>query len=126
MYNLIEQIKGALSDDLLKPKYRSLAGLNGPTAGHCYHASEALWHALGGPQSPYTPTRGRDETGITHWWLRHKETGEILDPTADQYLVVGCLPPYSAGKGGGFLTKKPSRPAQTILNRIGFGIWLGD
>lgn len=114
----IEQIRGALTPDLLKPEYRFMADAGNPTAGHCYHAAEALWHLLGGAESEWTPHVYREEDGVTHWWLRHRKTGEIADPTAEQYRLVGDEPPYARGKGCGFLTKQPSRRAGEIIRRV--------
>jgi len=54
--------------------------------GHCYIASEALFHALGGFYTSWRPVRARDPKGIVHWWLED-ESGAILDLTKDQYLL---------------------------------------
>lgn len=113
----IRLVQSALSMDLLKPKYRHLQDSHF-TGGHCYHSAEALWHLLGGKDSDWVPHVYREEDGITHWWLKNKVTGQIADPTKEQY---GNDPlPYERdlGKGCGFLTKKPSKAAQTILDRI--------
>ncbi|MGD9638658.1 MAG: hypothetical protein AB7U85_06325 [Alphaproteobacteria bacterium] len=114
---LISQIKKVLTPDLLKPEFRASYIETNPMAGHCYAASEALYHLLGGSNSGYTPCRGKDDLGVTHWWLQNKG-GEILDPTAEQYLSVGRTPPYKNGKGGGFLTKLPSKRAREIIRRV--------
>lgn len=121
MQQLIEQIKSALTPDLLKPQYLNLQNLGGPTAGHCYHAAEALYYILSSSEDGWVPHVYREEDGITHWWLKHVD-GRIADPTVDQY---GNDPlPYERGlgKGCGFLTKKPSRRAQIILDRIGWNL----
>lgn len=113
----IELIQAALSPDLLKAKYRHLQDIHF-TGGHCYHAAEALWHLLGGKSSDWQPCVYREEDGITHWWLQNKVTGDIADPTKEQYNTD--ILPYNRGKGKGcgFLTATPSKSAQTILNRI--------
>lgn len=111
---LISRIQGALTPDLLKKGY---GGVH-PYAGHCYAASEALYHALGGAKSSWYPVRARDEKEVTHWWLEN-EQGDILDPTSVQYTSQGLTPPYSFGKRGGFLTRLPSKRANKILQRIG-------
>lgn len=82
--------------------------ISNPT-GQCYPASEAVYHLLGGVASGYTPVRGGG-----HWWLRRPD-GTILDVTANQYPDGFD---YTVGRGGGFLTKKPSKRAQKILERI--------
>ena len=78
--------------------------------GQCYPASEAVYHLLGGKASGYTPVRGGG-----HWWLRRPD-GTILDVTAEQYDPEGF--DYTIGKGGGFLTRQPSKRAMKILNQI--------
>lgn len=65
--SLLDAIKAVLSDDLLKPQYRCLTNKH-ITTGHCYAASEALYHIFGGSLN-WIPVCGRDETG-THWWLK--------------------------------------------------------
>lgn len=109
-------IRGVLTPDLLKPAYRR--GGAHPTYGHCYAASEAMWHMLGGPTSGLSPCRGRDGEGIVHWWLVDGD-GRILDPTVQQYLAAGRTPPYGRGRRGGFLTRTPSARAREIMRRVG-------
>lgn len=109
------EIRGVLTPDLLKPAFR--AGGAHPAHGHCYAASEALWHMLGGPASGLTPCRGRDGDGIVHWWL-DDDAGRVLDPTAGQYLAAGKAPSYAAGRRGGFLTRAPSTRAREIMRRV--------
>jgi hypothetical protein len=118
---LIQKIHGALDTSLLKPHYRKQHEANPDlhcTTGHCYVAAEALWHALGGFDGPWRPVTGRDEEG-THWWLVHQKTGEIADPTSDQYTSLGEEPPYHTGRRVGFLTRNPSKRAAQILTRAG-------
>lgn len=105
------RIRAALSDDLRSSRYRGIAC---STAGHCYVASEAAYHALGGPASGFTPQFVRHE-GEPHWYLKHDATGLIVDLTADQFATPV---PYAQGRGKGFLTKEPSKRARVILERI--------
>jgi hypothetical protein len=121
---LIQRIHGALDTSLLKPRYRQEVEADPDlhcTHGHCYAASEALWHALGGMDSPWRPVVAKDEEG-THWWLTNLETGEIADPTSDQYTSRGEEPPYHAGRRVGFLTKNPSKRAAQIIQRAGLSV----
>ena len=114
---LIGKIKNALSDDLLTKEWREKkSSKDDKTFGHCYAASEALYHLLGGKSAGLTPQVGRDENG-THWWLKDK-SGKILDPTAGQFTIKGKKPPYENGKSCGFLTKNPSKRAQKIIDKI--------
>jgi ribosomal protein S18 acetylase RimI-like enzyme len=109
---LVESIRSALSDDLLKPQYRMREGRH-PQAGHCYAASEAAYHMLGGKDAGWTPMNVKHE-GDSHWFLRDKD-GLNLDPTGDQFETPV---PYHEGTGRGFLTKQPSKRAQTIIDRV--------
>jgi hypothetical protein len=111
------RIQRALAPDLLSKGYRDRPAAH-PTAGHCYVASEALYHALGGKAAGLTPQVGRDCLGGTHWWLRDS-TGTVLDATAEQYTAQGLVPPYATGRGAGFLTKDPSRRARELMQRAG-------
>lgn len=60
------RIRSALSDDLRSSRYRGQAC---STAGHCYVASEAAYHAMGGSASGFTPQFVRHE-GEPHWYLK--------------------------------------------------------
>ena len=97
---LMQRLQENLTPDLLKPGY----GGSHRVAGHCYVASEALWHLTG---KKLHPTRARDEQGVVHWWLEDDD-GNIFDVTADQYLEAGSKPPWEDGQRKGFLTKEPS------------------
>jgi hypothetical protein len=115
----IAQITEALSPDLLKLKYRFMHDPANPTAGHCYHAAEALWHLLGGEDSDWKPQVHREDDGVTHWWLRHA-SGAIADPTAAQYQNDPLPYERGLGKGCGFMTREPSRPARILIERVTF------
>ena len=72
--------------------------------GHCYVATEGLYHLL--QSSEYFPHCARDEDGIVHWWLEDG-TGIRIDATREQYDLEKKLPPYAKGKKKWFLTKNP-------------------
>ena len=113
--SLIKKVQKYLTPDLLRGRWREQSN---PLEGHCYVAAEALYHALPDKQN-WKPICAsyNDEIGkCTHWWLQNKKTGEILDPTKEQYYPDS--PPYYLGRGSGFLTKFPSKRAQFILNSI--------
>lgn len=109
--DLVAAATESLDNTLRKPQYRSSPN---PLTGHCYVASEALWHIMGGHESGWVPQNVKHE-GDQHWYLRHSQTGEILDPTAGQFKTPV---PYHQGRGRGFLTKQPSKRAQELINRI--------
>jgi hypothetical protein len=104
----VELVRPHLTQDLLKPKYR---GKPDPMAGHCYVASEVLRHLLGNRWLPMF-IKHEDES---HWFLRHSETGEVLDMTESQFKTPV---PHGLGRRQAFLTKKPSKRAQIVIDRI--------
>jgi hypothetical protein len=106
---LIAAVVGALSDDLRLLRYR---GDPNRLAGHCYVASEALYHLLGGRASGCTPHSVRHGGGV-HWYLRWR--GCVLDPTAGQFRAPV---PYHLGRGRGFLTAGPSARARELIRRV--------
>lgn len=106
---IILALQESFSEDLLKPRYRGHGGH--PSTGHCYAASEALYH-LWGKQAGAKPVR-MPVGGDTHWWLVHPELG-VLDPTAEQFPFSVA---YEQGKGGGFLTREPSKRARILMAR---------
>src|SRR4051812_46333350 len=111
IHRMVEAVKSHLTDDLRKPQYR---GHENCLAGHCYVASEALYHMLGVAKAGWVPQTIQHESG-SHWYLKHKHSGAIVDPTKDQFATPV---PYANGRGCGFLTKQPSKRTQTVLNRV--------
>ena len=109
--DIIQAATNSLDDSLRKPKYR---GHPNPLHGSCYCASEAVFHMLGGHNSGWVPQNVRHE-GDQHWYLKHKHTGEILDPTAGQFHTPV---PYEKGRGRGFLTHDPSKRAAELISRV--------
>lgn len=88
-----------------------------PRRGGCYVTAEALYHLLGGKSAGYVPMVLNHEGG-THWYLEHRGSATtILDPTEWQFAGT---PDYSKGRGCGFLTKKPSKRAQALMDKL---IW---
>lgn len=109
---LVEAVQEALSPELLRPGY----GGAHPFAGHCYVASEALYHLLGGRDAGWTPEQVHHQ-GVSHWYLRGPE-GEVLDATAAQFDIA---PNYDLGVPRGFLTRAPSKRATALLRKIEAG-----
>ena len=115
---LIQDIQSVLTPDLLHPTYLRQWNSNRPVYwGHCYAASEALFHMLGGKKAGYTSHCIRIDSS-THWFLRHKDT--ILDPTYEQF----CLNPHArviisiTHITTAFLTALPSKRALEIIQRV--------
>ena len=99
-----------LNDDLRKKPWR---GHPNPLAGHCYVASEALFHLLGGRERGWRARTVRFH-GANHWFLEHPALG-ILDVTAAQY---DDPVPYHESRGRGFLTTQPSKRAREVIERV--------
>jgi len=119
--SLIRGIQAVLEPSLLRPRYRKQVEANPElhcTFGHCYAASEALWHLLGGMGSDWRPVVGNHPEYGPHWWLVNS-AGERLDPTAEQFSDLGTTPPYEHGGKKGFLTREPSARAAEIIRRVG-------
>lgn len=51
--------------------------------------------------------------GGVHWWLQNSD-GDILDITSSQFDESLD---YSSGRCGGFLSKKPSKRSQLLMER---------
>lgn len=118
---VILAIQDSLDDSLLKPNYLKMKDRNKFT-GHCYAASEALYYLTGG-KDVWIPQSAKDETGGTHWWLKHKLTGEIVDITKTQYTEFGIQPPYHKGCGRGF--QQQSFRCLEIMKRVDRKLRLG-
>jgi hypothetical protein len=116
---LVKAVQQSLTPDLLELKYRKQNEQN-PMYGHCYVASEALYHLLREyrPDLDFRPKRGRDVTGVCHWWLVDMLQGQAeLDPTAAQYTSAGKLPPHATGRRGTFTSVRPSLRAAKVMER---------
>ena len=115
--NYITILHSCLSKDLLKKQYKDGYENLHFTTGHCYIASEAIFHNFGGKEK-WAAYTGRDHNNGTHWWLKNKETGEIIDPTKEQYTSLNIPPPYDKGRPCAFLTKEPSQRAKKLISLI--------
>jgi hypothetical protein len=104
-----------LTPDLLSPKIaESPAAKNNPLYGHCYVASEALYHLAGAKGSGLRPCRLKMGDGQWHWWLVDRDQ-RVIDLTAGQFAE---LPEYESGKRGAFLSKRPSARARKLMGRV--------
>lgn len=108
-------LRAALTPELLREPYRTWVEQEGahPVTGHCYVATEALFHLLGGKAAGWAPMHQQHEGG-PHWWLRGP-SGEVVDPTVEQ---CDTPVPYELGRAKGFLTREPSKRAQIVIRRV--------
>ena len=96
-----------LSDELRWERWR---GNDNAVAGHCYTASEVCRALLGPAWEPFVVTH---ECSF-HWFLRHRDSGEILDPTAAQFRR---LPSYEKARPGRFGLRM-SAASEVLLWRV--------
>jgi len=106
-----------ICDDLRRAPWK---GSPRATAGHCYVASEVIYHALGGKAAGYT-VWGTVHEGSQHWWLRTPldraaHSNEVIDPTWDQFDTPV---PYESARRRSFLTNHPSKRAVEMARRAG-------
>ena len=115
---LIEKIKSQLDLDILKMKNPKKVTVSDTEKGTCglysYIGNEALYHLLGGKTNGLTAMIKRVNND-THWYLRDKD-GKYLDVTKDFFTEDPI--DYSSGRGTGFLSKRPSKRTQVLLNKI--------
>jgi len=115
----IRRIQAALSIDLLHPTYRPLEedeeSWYWACLGHCYVAAEAAYH-LFGKKAGFEPWMIKHPNGTTHWWLRHRTRGTVVDPTAPQ--LGGKRFDYEMGRRAAFLTTRPSKRAMELMRRV--------
>lgn len=110
----IESIINSLSDDLLKSEHKKQKNRN-KYSGHCYVATETLYYLLDYDiQKDFSPAILKVKN-ITHWFLKNKITGEIIDITKKQF---DFKLDYSNSRFCGFLTKEPSKRTKILINRI--------
>lgn len=79
------------------PDYKTEGNL---TRGKCYPAALALFVYLGGRSTGYRFMRGEDYFG-SHYWVE-TSSGNILDPTAEQFRIMKQPAPYEDGKSVGY------------------------
>lgn len=105
-----QTIRNVLIDSDRGTAYRGAANA---LTGHCYVASEAAYHLLGGKKAGWKPMFMNHE-GEPHWFLRNDRLDQNLDITEGQFDTP---PDHSKATGKGFLTKRPSKRAQAVIDR---------
>ena len=120
-----KKIVSVLSPDLLNSKWAKLVKESDVAGtGHCYIASESAYHLLGGKANGWQHMAlnhdrwndGLDE-GETHHYIVNRESGEIVDPTWEQFGNEKI--PYEVGIPCGFLTGEiPSKRCLIVLDKV--------
>ena len=86
--------------------------------GHCFVATEVLWELLKEQNiNDYTPNHIQHEE-VSHWYLRHKMNGDIIDVTAGQFKT--SVPYHRKGKASGMMRMPeiPTKRTIKVLDRI--------
>ena len=111
---LFRAVRERLKSDILAEEFRGRP--DNPFYGHCFHASVALYKLLGGKDGGYAAWRAIDCTGVPHYWIT-SSSGEIIDPTEEQYTDFGRKPPHDSEKRKrtGF---RPTNAARNIVQAI--------
>ena len=85
-------------------------------AGHCALGAEAAYWLLGHGKAGWKQYHMKWE-GISHWFVRNVKTGEVVDPTSEQYSTT---PDYRLGHGGWINRggRGPSLRAQEVILEV--------
>ena len=120
---VVDSIKRNLSIDLL-PKYmrdRNINGGTNGTYGHCHNAAGVIYKFFG--YKNVHMYRALDDENLYHWWIVDKQ-GKIVDPTSEQYTMLGKVPPYDKGEKSGMLgfeyKKRVNRLYETVKSDLGY------
>jgi hypothetical protein len=114
---VVDSIRRNLSIDLLPKKMqdRNINGGSNGTFGHCHTAAGVIYKIFG-PKNVHMH-RALDDEGIYHWWVVDKN-GKIVDPTSEQYTLLGRVPPYDNGQKSGMLGFQYKKRVLTLLGRV--------
>lgn len=114
---VIESIRCNLTIDLLPKKMqeRNISGGSNGTYGHCHTAAGVIYKIFG-PKHVHM-YRALDDEGLYHWWVVDK-SGKIIDPTSEQYTLLGKVPPYADGQKAGLLGFAYKKRVFTLLDRV--------
>ena len=114
---IVNSIRRNLSIDLLPKKMqdRNINGGSNGTFGHCHTAAGVIYKIFG-PKNVHMH-RALDDEGIYHWWVVDK-SGKIIDPTSEQYTLLGRVPPYANGQKSGMLGFEYKKRVLTLLGRV--------
>jgi hypothetical protein len=61
--------------------------------------------------------RALDDEALYHWWIVDKN-GKIIDPTSEQYTLLGRVAPYTKGEKAGLLGFEYKKRVLTLLDRV--------
>lgn len=118
---VIESIRCNLTIDLLPKKMqeRNISGGSNGTYGHCHTAAGVIYKIFG-PKNVHM-YRALDDENLYHWWVVDKN-GKIVDPTSEQYTLLGKVPPYDQGQKAGLLGFDYKKRVLTLLDRVKYDL----
>jgi hypothetical protein len=61
--------------------------------------------------------RGLDDENLYHWWIVDKN-GNIIDPTSEQYTMLGKKPPYEKGEKKSMLGFEYKKRVKILYDRV--------
>lgn len=111
---IYDLVRAELRDDMVPEEYRGK--VNSPYCGHCHHATIAMYNLLDGKNNGYKVRKAIDELGLKHYWLE-TASGEIIDPTVEQYTDLGRSTPYANRVAKGISYRK-TKAAITIIKNV--------
>jgi hypothetical protein len=110
---IYDLVRAELTDDLVPEEYRGK--VDSPYCGHCHHATIAMYNLLDGKDNDYKVRKAIDELGLKHYWLE-TASGEIIDPTVEQYTDLGRSTPYANRVTKGISYRKTKATITIIKN----------
>lgn len=117
LQKVITSIRNNLTIDLLPKKMqeRNINGGSNSTYGHCHTASGVIYKIFGSKNVHMY--RALDDESLYHWWIVDKN-GKLVDPTHEQYTLLGRTPPYAQGKKASMLGFEYRKRVSTLLERV--------
>lgn len=111
---IFDLVRSELRPEMVPPEYQGKVGSE--YCGHCHHATIAMYVLLDGKNKGYKVRKAIDELQITHYWLE-SPTGEMLDPTEEQYTSLGRPLPYANQVSRG-VSHLRSNHAKAIISNV--------
>lgn len=110
--SVFNQVRSLLVPELIPNKFKDNT-IDSPMYGHCYHATLAMYHLLGGKEAGYKIKCGIDNDETKHYWL--EIDNRIIDPTFEQYADLNREPPY---KNYSRCDYRPSKASKSLIEKL--------
>lgn len=89
---IFDLVRSELKPEFVPSMYKNR--IDSKYCGHCHHATIAMYNLLDGKVCGYKVRKAIDELEIKHYWLE-SPSGEVIDPTAEQYTDLNRPLPYN-------------------------------